>query len=229
MNDGLRTDIFLRYKPETIACACIYLAARTIENPIPLPKDPYPWYELYDASDRDVKTISEILMRLYQRNRPPSWSKLIATIEKLYQELFKPEPVVEPPKQSQEEPKKERKELTTINGDSKYPSRGARYDRKASPDERGRDRNRRYRDEEPSRQRSPYARARDRSDSLDRDRYRREVDDRNGKYRDDKDRERSYSKLGRDERDRKKDKKERKRGRTRSRSRDRKKDKVSRF
>uniref|UniRef100_A0A914E5M7 Cyclin-like domain-containing protein n=1 Tax=Acrobeloides nanus TaxID=290746 RepID=A0A914E5M7_9BILA len=67
MNDGLRTDIFLRYKPETIACSCIYLAARTIENPVPLPKDPYPWYELYDASDRDVKTISEILMRLYQR------------------------------------------------------------------------------------------------------------------------------------------------------------------
>lgn len=30
MNDGLRTDIFLRYRPETIACACIHLAARTI-------------------------------------------------------------------------------------------------------------------------------------------------------------------------------------------------------
>lgn len=31
MNDGLRTDIFLRYSPETIACACIYLSARLVK------------------------------------------------------------------------------------------------------------------------------------------------------------------------------------------------------
>lgn len=36
MNDGLRTDIFLRYRPETIACACIHLAARTITVSIDL-------------------------------------------------------------------------------------------------------------------------------------------------------------------------------------------------
>lgn len=214
MNDGLRTDIFLRYKPETIACACIYLAARTIENPIPLPKEPYPWYELYDASDRDVNTISEILMRLYQRNKPPSWQKLISTIDKLYMELFKPEQPPEPPKP-------ERKEVA--NGDS----RARRRRDESSPEERGRDRNRykdRYRDEEPPRRRS-----RDRSSS--RDRYRRSgLEDRNGKYRrDDRDRERSYSKLDRDERDRKKEKKEKDRKRDRSRSRDRKRDKVSFF
>ena len=43
MNDGLRTDIFLRYTPETIACACIHLAAKTIEYPVILPKSP-PWF-----------------------------------------------------------------------------------------------------------------------------------------------------------------------------------------
>ncbi|CAF4042448.1 unnamed protein product [Rotaria magnacalcarata] len=31
MNDSLRTDIFLRFTPETIACACIDLAARTLQ------------------------------------------------------------------------------------------------------------------------------------------------------------------------------------------------------
>lgn len=31
MNDSLRTDIFLRFPPETIACACIELAARTLQ------------------------------------------------------------------------------------------------------------------------------------------------------------------------------------------------------
>jgi hypothetical protein len=69
MNDGLRTDIFVRYKPETIACACIYLAARTFDPPIALPKTPFPWYELYDASDRDVKAISLILLNLYTRTK----------------------------------------------------------------------------------------------------------------------------------------------------------------
>jgi len=28
MNDSLRTDVFVRFPPETIACACIFLAAR---------------------------------------------------------------------------------------------------------------------------------------------------------------------------------------------------------
>jgi hypothetical protein len=31
MNDSLRTDIFLRFTPETIACACIDLAARGLQ------------------------------------------------------------------------------------------------------------------------------------------------------------------------------------------------------
>lgn len=31
MNDALRTDAFVRFEPETIACACIYLAARTLQ------------------------------------------------------------------------------------------------------------------------------------------------------------------------------------------------------
>ena len=38
MNDSLRTDCFVRYQPETIACACIYLSARKLA--IPLPKHP---------------------------------------------------------------------------------------------------------------------------------------------------------------------------------------------
>lgn len=67
MNDGLRTDIFLRYKPETIACACIHLAARTIENPVVLPKTPFPWFELFDASDRDIMAICQILLQLYNK------------------------------------------------------------------------------------------------------------------------------------------------------------------
>uniref|UniRef100_A0A915D7N5 Cyclin-like domain-containing protein n=1 Tax=Ditylenchus dipsaci TaxID=166011 RepID=A0A915D7N5_9BILA len=78
MNDGLRTDIFLRYRPETIACACIHLAARTIDNPVVLPKAPFPWFELFDASDRDVKAICQVLLELYTINETPRLSRLSA-------------------------------------------------------------------------------------------------------------------------------------------------------
>ena len=31
MNDCLRTNVFVRFQAETIACACIYLAARALQ------------------------------------------------------------------------------------------------------------------------------------------------------------------------------------------------------
>lgn len=31
MNDSFRTNVFVRFLPETIACACIYLAARQLQ------------------------------------------------------------------------------------------------------------------------------------------------------------------------------------------------------
>nr|CAD2171241.1 unnamed protein product [Meloidogyne enterolobii] len=83
MNDGLRTDIFLRYTPETIACACIQLAAKTVEHPVILPKSP-PWFELFDVSDCDVRLISKMLMCLYTRTRAPSLDFINSEL-KLYQ------------------------------------------------------------------------------------------------------------------------------------------------
>jgi hypothetical protein len=31
MNDSLKTDVFVRFTPEAIACACIFLAARQLQ------------------------------------------------------------------------------------------------------------------------------------------------------------------------------------------------------
>lgn len=31
MNDSFRTEVFVRFQPDTIACACIYLAARQLQ------------------------------------------------------------------------------------------------------------------------------------------------------------------------------------------------------
>ncbi|EDV23970.1 uncharacterized protein TRIADDRAFT_37896 [Trichoplax adhaerens] len=70
MNDSLRTDVFMRYTPETIACACIYLSARQLG--IGLPSNP-PWYEVFDATTKEmevylliVSVIDSVDMLIYQ-------------------------------------------------------------------------------------------------------------------------------------------------------------------
>ncbi|XP_026061632.1 cyclin-L1-like isoform X1 [Carassius auratus] len=67
MNDALRTNVFVRFEPETIACACIYLAARVLQ--IPLPSKPY-WYLVFGASKEDIKEICISTMKLYSREKP---------------------------------------------------------------------------------------------------------------------------------------------------------------
>ncbi|XP_029435180.1 cyclin-L2 isoform X2 [Rhinatrema bivittatum] len=66
MNDSLRTDVFVRFQPETIACACIYLAARTLE--IPLPSRPH-WFLLFGASEEKIKEICYQILRLYSQKK----------------------------------------------------------------------------------------------------------------------------------------------------------------
>ncbi|KAM3824175.1 cyclin-L2 isoform 2-T2 [Vipera latastei] len=62
MNDSLRTDVFMRYQPETIACACIYLAARTLQ--IPLPNRPH-WFLLFGAIEEEIEQICLNILKLY--------------------------------------------------------------------------------------------------------------------------------------------------------------------
>lgn len=64
MNDSLRTDVFVRYQPEVIACACIYLTARKLK--LPLPKNPA-WYELFGVTETQIRDICLRILRLYSR------------------------------------------------------------------------------------------------------------------------------------------------------------------
>ena len=66
MNDALRTDVFVRYKPETIAASCIWLAARNLK--IPLPENP-PWYEALNVNMSDIEYIAAAILRLYSREK----------------------------------------------------------------------------------------------------------------------------------------------------------------
>ncbi|MCJ8731926.1 hypothetical protein PDJAM_G00204680 [Pangasius djambal] len=74
MNDALRTDVFVRFEPETIACACIYLAARALQ--IPLPSKPH-WFLLFGASESDIREICISTLKLYSKSKPD-----IAQLEK---------------------------------------------------------------------------------------------------------------------------------------------------
>ncbi|KAM9317084.1 cyclin-L1 [Gastrophryne carolinensis] len=67
MNDCLRTNVFVRFDAETIACACIYLAARVLQ--IPLPSKPH-WFLLFGATEENVQDICITALRLYTRKKP---------------------------------------------------------------------------------------------------------------------------------------------------------------
>jgi transcription initiation factor TFIIIB Brf1 subunit/transcription initiation factor TFIIB len=62
-NDCLRTIIPLRFKPEVIATACIYMAARMLQ--ISLPESP-PWWELFDATKADLDEIAWTITEMYK-------------------------------------------------------------------------------------------------------------------------------------------------------------------
>ncbi|XP_058530205.1 cyclin-L2 isoform X3 [Ochotona princeps] len=78
MNDSLRTDVFVRFHPESIACACICLAARTLE--IPLPNRPH-WFLLFGATEEEIQEICIKILQLYTR-RKADLTQLEAEVER---------------------------------------------------------------------------------------------------------------------------------------------------
>jgi hypothetical protein len=54
-HDSLRSNICLRFRPEVVACACIYTATRL--GGIPMPDQ---WWELFDAPLLGMQTQSAI-------------------------------------------------------------------------------------------------------------------------------------------------------------------------
>ena len=67
MNDSLHTDIFLRYSPENIVCACIYLSARELQ--ISLPEEPIKWFTIFGADEQSIKDICIRIMHLYTHKK----------------------------------------------------------------------------------------------------------------------------------------------------------------
>jgi len=62
LNDSMRTNICLRFRPEVVATAAIFLAVRLLQ--IKLPEK---WYELFDTSLEDMEEVASVISELYTR------------------------------------------------------------------------------------------------------------------------------------------------------------------
>ncbi|XP_059061272.1 cyclin-L1 [Achroia grisella] len=84
MNDALRTDVFMRFPPETIACACIYLTARKIG--LPLPNNPH-WFLLFKVPEEDIREACFRILQLYKRPKvnPEELEARVDMLKKIYQ------------------------------------------------------------------------------------------------------------------------------------------------
>ncbi|KAI5641217.1 cyclin-L1 [Phthorimaea operculella] len=84
MNDALRTDVFMRFPPETIACACIYLTARKIG--LPLPNNPH-WFLLFKVTEEEIRDVCVRILQLYKRPKvnPDELEQKIDLLKRIYQ------------------------------------------------------------------------------------------------------------------------------------------------
>ena len=68
INDSQRTDVCMRYPPETICCAALWMGARVLQIKLPSSSEP-PWWELFDAKREDMDAVCERVTALYSRPR----------------------------------------------------------------------------------------------------------------------------------------------------------------
>ena len=63
LNDSMRTDCCVRHEARVIACAAVYVAARSLS--VPLPLQPRPWWELFETSREEMLLVCGRVLALY--------------------------------------------------------------------------------------------------------------------------------------------------------------------
>jgi len=109
MNDSLRSDVFMRYTPDQIGCACIWLSARI--KKICLPENP-PWHELLDCSREQCEEISKTILNFYCIPRPNT--------EKLERAVNAAKEAYELKKSFNEKSKRDLKEVKKLESSSNF-------------------------------------------------------------------------------------------------------------
>lgn len=192
MNDCMKTDLFLRYYPKTIAAACVVRTCQRSDPEYELPViDGFHWYEVYGVSSRDVSHIIEVLDKLYERKEAPDWDKLMATVAEARKKKFGLEKI---DKVTEEEAKRainEEEDEKKSNGNNKTYSKKLNSPRADAKDLKKKDKDNYKRDKERERDRDrdkKHDRSRGRSRDYSRDKYDRNR--RNGKRSHSRDRDR---------------------------------------
>lgn len=68
LTDALQTPVYCLFPTHTIACASIYLLTlqpNALHQPLSLPLEPRPWWELFDVTRSELRTIASYILRLY--------------------------------------------------------------------------------------------------------------------------------------------------------------------
>jgi cyclin L len=184
MNDALRTDVFMRFTPETIACACIYLTARKIG--LPLPNNPH-WFSLFKVPEEDIREVCVRILQLYKRPKvnPEELENKVDVLRKIYQANKHIQSQKE-----QEAVKAEKKTESPAASTSKETRRDSKKDKSPkTPPLSSKYHSSSHKNKKDRRSRSPYDRKRDysskrhksrsRDRDIDRSRERRLDDKRN--------------------------------------------------
>ena len=153
MNDSLRTDVFVRYTPEVIGSACIYLAARKVK--IVLPRKPA-WFKVFGATEEEIQDIAIKILNLYKRGKP-NVEKLEGIIQKLKRNY---EDAKVKAKSSRKQTSSPDRKESAVNSRSASPASANHSDRSPerrkrswSPDHSSKDINKKYRKDKDERYR----------------------------------------------------------------------------
>jgi len=69
-NDSLRTDVFIKYSQEAVACACIQMACEETQMLFPKSTDGLEWYRLFTKDGIEVDAATQMIKNLYKRKEP---------------------------------------------------------------------------------------------------------------------------------------------------------------
>lgn len=182
MNDALRTDVFMRFPPETIACACIYLTARKIG--LPLPNNPH-WFLLFRVTEEEIREVCMRILHLYKRPKvnPEELEHKVDTLRKIYQANKH----MQSQKEQELAKEKEKKSESPAASTSKDTRRDSKKDKSPKTPPLSSKYHSSHKSKKERRSRSPYDRKRDYSSKRHKSRSRdREIDRSRDRRSDDK-------------------------------------------
>lgn len=182
MNDALRTDVFMRFPPETIACACIYLTARKIG--LPLPNNPH-WFLLFRVTEEEIREVCMRILQLYKRSKvnPEELEHKVDSLRKIYQANKH----IQSQKEQELAKEKEKKSESPAASTSKDTRRDSKRDKSPKTPPLSSKYHSSHKSKKDRRSRSPYDRKRDYSSKRHKSRSRdREIDRSRERRSDDK-------------------------------------------